>query len=143
MVIKLIASLYKYFCFKKLPSPYFRTIIFFSFLVILFYFVLYAIFPIPHNFSPFGMNKIPILNYISGGLFLGIIYLIISMVFKKKDLEQYTFTETELKKSARIIILIFIFLFCLIMTLAVLHVRNKLYPKDLTTYNKQFCTRGG
>ena len=122
---KIMASIYKYFSFKKLPSPYFRTIIFFSFLVILIYFLLYAIFPIPHNFSPFGMNKIPILNYISGGLFLGLIYLVISIAFKKKDLDRYTFTETELRKSARNIIFIFVLLFCLIMTLAIFHVREK------------------
>ncbi len=126
---KIMASIYKYFLFKKLPSPYFRTIIFFSFLVILFYFLLYGIFPIPHNFSPFGMNKVPILNYVSGGLFLGLIYLVISMLFKKSDLDQYIFTETELKKNARNIILIFVILFCLIMTLAIFHVRDKLYPK--------------
>lgn len=126
---KIIASLYKYFSFKRLPSPYFRTIIFFSFLVILIYFVLYGIFPIPHNFNPFGMTKIQISNYISGGLFLGMIYLVLSMIFKEKDLKQYTFTDTQLEKSARNIILIFIFLFCLIMTLAVLHVRDRLYPQ--------------
>lgn len=125
---KIIASLYRYFSFKRLPSPYFRTIIFFSFLVILFYFVLYGISPIPHNFNPFGMNEIPISNYISGGLFPGMIYLIISMIFKEKDLRQYTFTDTELKKSVRDIIVIFIFLFCLIMALAILHVRDRLYP---------------
>ena len=123
---KLIASLYKYFCFKKLPQPYFRTIIIFSFIGILFYFFLYALFPIPWKFNPFGMNKLPISNYVSGGLFLGAIYLIISLIFKKKNLEQYSFTETELKKSFRNILLIFIFLFCLIMVLSVLHVRDKL-----------------
>ena len=124
---KLIASLYKYFCFKKLPQPYFRAIIFFSFIGILFYFFLYVLFPIPEKFNPFGMNQLPILNYVSGGLFLGAIYLVISLIFKKKDLEQYSFTETELKKSMRNIILFFIFLFCLIMTLSVLHVRDKLW----------------
>jgi hypothetical protein len=126
-VTKIIASLYKYFCFKKLPTPYFRTIIFFSFIAILFYFFLYAIFPIPEKFNPFGMNKLPILNYVSGGLFFGAIYLGISIVFKKTDLEQYSFSETELKKSIRNIFLFFIFLFCLIMTLGVLQVRDKLW----------------
>lgn len=74
------------------------------------------------------MNKIPIANYICGGLFLGMIYLIISVIFKEKDLQHYTFTDTELKKSARNIVVISILLFCLIMALAVLHVRDKLYP---------------
>ena len=125
-MIKIIASIYKYFCFKKLPSPYFRTIIFFSFIAISFYFFFYAIFPIPEKFSPFGMNKLPILNYVSGGLFLGAIYLVLSLRFKKKDLEQYSFTDIELKRGFRNIILFFIVLFCLIMTLGILHVRDKL-----------------
>ena len=124
---KLIASLYKYFCYKNLDQPYFRAIIFFSFIGVLFFFLLNAVLPLPHELNPFEMSKTRISNYVSGGLFLGLIYIVISMIYKKKNLDQYSFSEKELKKGARNIIFIFIFLFCLIMILAIFHVRNKLW----------------
>ena len=124
---KIVASLYKYFSLKELPSPYFRTLILLSFFVILLFFLLYGVTPIPHDYNPFGFGKSYNRNFISGGLFLGLIYLILSVIFRKKDLDQYSFSDTELKYNLRKIIIVFVILFCLIMILAFFNIRGRLY----------------
>jgi hypothetical protein len=126
-VTKIIASFYKYLLLRKLTMPYFRTISFFSFIAILCNFLLETLFPIPDEFDPFGRNKLPILNYISGAIFFGVLYFVISTIFKKENLGKYSFTDSELKNSFRNTILFLVFLFFLIMTLSTLHVRDKIW----------------
>lgn len=122
---KIVALVYAYFSLKKLPAPYFRTIMVFAGLIIFHFFLLYAIFPIPKSLSPFGMNKIAIKNYISGGIFFGVLYFIIAFIFNKKILEGYSFSEKQLKIGIRKLLIYFIILFFLIFLISILHVRNR------------------
>lgn len=119
-----MALLYKYFQLKNLPMPYFRTIIAFSALLTFHLFLIYVIFPVPGYFTPFGLSKVPIINYAIGVLWFGILYLVFSIFFKTKDLEFYSFTEDEIKKGALKLLLYFILLFILIFSFSVLKVRR-------------------
>jgi len=121
---KIIAFLYAYFCFKKLPAPYFRTIMAFIGIIIFPFFLLYAIFPIPDYLNPFGMSKMPINNYAFGVIFIGILYLIISSFLNKINLNSYSFSEEQLKRGSRKLLIYLISLFLLIFVLSILHVRN-------------------
>lgn len=122
---KKVALIYAYFSLKKLPTPYFRTIMVITGFIVMLLFLLYTLLPIPKYLSPFGMNKEPIKNYIYGGLFIGMLYFIISFVFKKKYLEQYSFTEKQIKNSVWYMLSYFLILFLLIFIFSILHIRNK------------------
>ena len=121
---KIVAIVYAYFSLKKFPAPFFRTVMVFAGLIIFHFFLIYAIFPIPKSLSPFGMNKLAINNYISGGIFFGILYFVIASIFNKKILEGYSFTTEELKIGMRNLLIYFIILFFLIFFISIFHVRN-------------------
>ena len=122
---EIIAKTYYYFLRKKLPTPYFRTIIIFCGFTILHCFVLFEIFPFPKYFNPFRMSKIPIENYIAGLIFLGLIYSIFTIIFKKKQLEKYSFTESQIKYFMPKMFLYFVLLFAAIIILSTMHLREK------------------
>jgi len=120
-----IASLYQYFCFKKMTSPYFRTIIACSGIVMFLFLLLIATFPIPLSFDFFGHSKSPLQNYISGALLLGLCYFVISAFFRKEQLEKYSFTEKQLRLSVRYFSFTVLIIFFLIMTISIFHIRDK------------------
>ena len=122
---KIVALTYCYFYSRKLPTPYFRTIMTFVVLIIFQFLVLYAIFPIPRDFIPFGMNKTIIGNYLFGSICFGILYFIVSSLFKKKSLEQFSFTEKQAKKCLVNLGIYFVILVLAIITSSALHLRNK------------------
>lgn len=122
---RLVALVYTYFCYKKLPGPYFRTIIFFAGFTIYHFFLIYAIFPIPKTLSPFGMYKIPIKNYVSGGIFLGSLYILLALVFDRNNLQKYLFNKEELQIGVRKLLIYFIILFFLIFLSSILHIRER------------------
>lgn len=122
---KIVALVYLYFISKELPAPFFRTIIVFSGLIIFHFFLLYAIFPIPKYLSPFGMNKLAINNYISGGVCFAILYIIIATIFNKKILERYSFSREQLKIGMRNLVVYFVILFFLIFLISLFNIRDR------------------
>lgn len=118
-----VALMYGYFRLKNLSIPYFRTVMVFSGVLTFHFFLIYAIFPIPIYFTPFGVSKVPIINYAIALLWFGILYLIFSLLFRKRDLESYSFTENELKKGSLKLFLYFVFLFLLTFIFSMINVR--------------------
>lgn len=121
---EIVALVYKYFCAKKLPTPYFRTIMVFSGLIIIHLILLYAIFPIPNSLNPFGASKNDIENWIPTGIVLFIIYFTVSFVYKKNALKNYYFNKNQIKKTMRNILLYFIIILFLIFLASFFHIRN-------------------
>ena len=122
---ELVAKTYSYFLLKKLPTPYFRTIMVFCGFAILHFFIFCGIFSLPASFNPFSMSKIPIKNYFTGAIFLGAIYFIFCLIFKEKDIKKYLFTEKQLKYFMPKMLLYFVFLFTTLIILSTIHLRNK------------------
>lgn len=122
---KNFALIYKYFCFKNLPQPYFRSVMTLIGFSIMFLSLLFAIFPLPLNFNPFGISKETINNYVYGGIYVAVLYFIIAFVFKKKYLEKYSFTDKELKACGRYIVVLFLILFFVLFSVIILQVRNR------------------
>jgi hypothetical protein len=95
---KIAIALYQYFLIRKLPTPYFRTIMVLVGFCLLHAILLFSILPIPQNLSPFGNNKREIRNWIPTGIFIGILYLILSLIFRKSYLGKKLLAEKERKR---------------------------------------------
>ena len=122
---RLAALIYKQYTFRNIPDAYFRLVMTLTGFVILHLSLLFVFFPLPFYLNPFGINKVPIINYVYGGIFVGLLYFIFSLVFKKKDLEKYSFTEDQVKSCKRKIIIYFLILLLLLAAGLILHVRNR------------------
>jgi hypothetical protein len=122
---KIIASTYCYFLLKKISMPYFRTIIIYTGLLMVHFILIYIIFPIPNSLNPFGLYKKEIKNWIPTGIILIISFMGFSLIFKKKDLGQYSFTENETRIYLRKVLIYFLILFCAMIILSTLHIREK------------------
>jgi hypothetical protein len=122
---EIVAKTYFYFLLKKLPTPYFRTIMIFCGFTVLHFFIIFEIFPLPEWLDPFRITKIPIRNYIAGAFFFGLIFLILSFCFKRKDIAKYSFTERQMKYFMPKMLLYFVFLFITLIILSTMHLRDK------------------
>ncbi len=122
---KFAVALYSYFKKKKLPTPYFRTMMVLIGFIMLHLFAIDSVLRLPGYLNPFGMGKTQIVSWISGGIFIGIVYLILSLAFKKKYLEQYLITDRQRKNRLYILTIYSISLAVLIVLGAVFRFRNK------------------
>jgi hypothetical protein len=123
--MKNLALIYKYYYSKKLPQPYFRTIMTVIGFLVMIVSIFFSIFPLPLYFNPFGISKKKIVDYGYGIIFIAILYFIISTKVKKKYLEEYFFTEKQIKNCGRYIIILFCILFCILFGAIILQIRNK------------------
>src|SRR6266516_1981906 len=94
---KIVALIYKQYSFRNIPDAYFRSIMTLLGFFILLFSLLFVFFPLPSYLNPFDIDKIQIKDYVYGGIFLGVLYFITTSLFKKKDLDKYSFTEEQLK----------------------------------------------
>ena len=121
---KIVATIYQYFVFRKLRTPYFRTIFLIVFFIMLLSVVLFAVFPIPWTWYPFSISKKAINNYFYGAIFLLILYLILSLIFKKKEINQYPFWEEKVRTIGKWIV-IYASIICIVLVLlGIFHVRK-------------------
>ena len=118
-------ALYQYFLIRKLPTPYFRTIMVLVGFFMLHTFLLFSIFPISETLSPFGNSKMQIKNWIPTGIFIGVLYLILSLVFKKSYLERHSFPDKQRKRYLHILTIYSVTIAASIVLCSVYHVRNK------------------
>jgi len=123
--MKNLALIYKYYYYKKLPQPYFRTIMTVIGFLIMLVSIFFSIFPLPLHFNPFGIGKKTIVDYGYGLIFITILYFIISRIVKKEYLEEYFFTERQIKNCGRYIIILFCILFCILFSAIILQIRHK------------------
>jgi hypothetical protein len=77
---KLVATIYQYFVFRKLPSPYFRTISLIVFFIMLITLILYGAFPIPKGWMPFSISKRESDNYFYTALFTPLLVLVLKQI---------------------------------------------------------------
>jgi len=118
-------ALYQYFLIRKLPTPYFRTIMVLIGFFMLHIFLLFSIFPIPESLNPFGNNKMQIKNWIPTGIFIALLYLVLFLVFKKSYLERHSFPDKQRKMILHILTIYSITITALIVLCSVYHVRYK------------------
>jgi hypothetical protein len=82
---KLFASIYQYYLSRKLDMPYFRSIITVIGFLIMGLSLLFLIFPLPLNWNPFGVSGNGIINYLYGGIFIGLLYFVFLSGFYKEE----------------------------------------------------------
>lgn len=117
-------ALYQYFLIRKLPTPYFRTIMVLVGFCMLHAFLLFSIFPISGTLSPFGSSKMQIKNWIPTGIFIALLYTIFSLVFKKSYLERHSFPDEQRKRYLHILTIYSFTLAAVMVLCSVYHVRN-------------------
>ena len=122
---RIAAIIYQSYSEKKIDMPYFRTIISFEGLIIIHLLILYAAFKIPKSFNPFSISETRSINYIYTGIFILLLTGILSLFFKRKQLEAYEFREDELKQGSRNILIYFIVSVIILLLLAIFKVRNR------------------
>ena len=122
---KIVALIYKQYSFRNIPDAYFRSLMTLIGFFILHLSLLFIFFPLPFYLNPFDINKTPIVNYVYFGICTGLLYLVVSLTFKKKDLEKYSFTEDQLKACKRNIVIYFFILLLLLLVGLILHVRDR------------------
>ena len=122
---KIVAQTYAYFICRKISMPYFRTMMIFVGLIMFHFILIYVIFPIPQSLNPIRSGKSELVNWVSASIFLGLLYLLVSLIYKKRDLQQYTFTKAESTASLRKLLVYFIILFATICIVSTLHLRDK------------------
>ena len=105
--------------------PYFRTIMVFSGLLILHLLLIYKIFPIADSLNIFGFNKNEIKNWLPIGVLLACVFLVLSLSFKKKDLQKYSFTKIEIKVGLRNMLIYFFILFTLIIVISAFRIHER------------------
>lgn len=74
--------------------------------------------------SPFNLSKNDGLNFFFGGIFIAILFAVLALLFKKRELEQFVFTEREIKLGNRIVMIYFLGLIILLTTVLILHAKN-------------------
>jgi hypothetical protein len=121
---KFAVALYQYFLIRKLPTPYFRTIMVMVGFIMLHTFLLFSIFPIPETLSPFGNSKIQVKNWIPTAIFIGILYLILCLLFKKSYLEKYSFSDIQRKRHLKRLAIYSIIIAALIVLCSLYHIKN-------------------
>lgn len=122
---RLVALIYRQYTFRNIPDAYFRLVMTLTGFVVLHLSLLFVFFPLPFYLNPFGVNKVPIINYVYGGIFVGLLFFFFSLIFKKKDLEKYSFAEDQLKSCKRNIVIYFLILLLLLALGLILHVRDR------------------
>ena len=123
-MLKIISLIYAQFVFRKIPTPYFRTIMTLIGYFIFHFLLLFVYFPIPNYLNPFAIDKIPIVNYFYGAILIAFMYLIISRYLNKKQLGTFSFTGEQIKVCSRNMILYFILLLILLALGLLFHIRD-------------------
>jgi|GEM_PF-2801755 len=122
---KIVALIYQQYSYRNIPDAYFRSLMTIIGFFILHYSLVFIYFPLPSYLNPFGISKVSIINYVYGGIFVGILYLLLSVIYKKEKLNEYSFTEKELVVCKRTLIIYFFILLILLTVGLILHVRNR------------------
>jgi hypothetical protein len=122
---KLVASFYKYYCLKKLDIPYFRSIMTLIGFFFMHFLLLFAIFPLPKKLNPFAIEAKSIIIYGYAICIILLLYIVSSLLFRKKELEKYTFTTKQLKVRGRTIVIYFFALLFLLGLSLILKVRTR------------------
>jgi hypothetical protein len=121
----IVALIFIYFSNKNMSIPHFRTIMVFSGFFILHLFLIYKFFSIPNSLNIFGSNKSEIKNWLPIGALLACVFLVLSLCFKKRDLEKYSFTRIEINVGIRNMLIYFCTLLILIVVISTFHIHER------------------
>lgn len=120
---RIIALVYQSYVFKKFSIPYVRALMVLILSVIILLSIILGSFKL--NFvNPFGLSDKAGINLLIGGLFVFLLLGVCSLLFKKRDLEEYHFTEKQLKHATTYIAVYFLALILLLLATLILRARH-------------------
>jgi hypothetical protein len=120
---RIIALIYKSYVFRKIYTPYIKSLMTLIGGILILLSIFYGLFKV-HFINPFTVSNKTSINLIVGALFICLLLIIFSLIFKKKDLDEYHFTEKQLKRVTIYIIIYFLTLILLLLGTLILRAEH-------------------
>jgi hypothetical protein len=122
-IYKTLAIIYRQYVYRKIPTPYFRTIM--TVIGLLFLHIVHTalLFNLPTYFilPRLTDNDSSTVKYLMGAAYFGILILIFYKVISKEKVLNIEVSESEIKKGKRVLIIYFIVDIVLLILLVIFH----------------------
>lgn len=118
---RIIALIYKSYVARNLYIPYIKSLMTLVGGIYIILAIFWGLFKI---INPFSLSNKPELNLLIGALFICLLLLVFSLIYKKKDLDKFHFTEDQLKPVTTYIGIYFLTLILLLLGTLILRANH-------------------